>query len=90
MKYLVACDHARQIFDCANEFDARARFTCKRCVKFDLKAERFVYKDVRMYRASAEDEKGLSAGVINDGKRSKDLAKLDQVDWVNDSNWVRV
>lgn len=85
MKYLVACDHARQIIDRPSWIDARGQFTCKKCVKFDLENERWVYDDIRVYLAQPGDELALAPGTVDVTASRKNLAKLkaDNLDWVN-------
>ena len=85
MKYLIACDHQRQIIDRPTWFAARAEFTCKKCVKFDLEKERWVHDDIRVYLAQSGDELALAPGTVDVTASRKNLAKLksDNLDWVN-------
>lgn len=80
MNFPIVCNHERLVIDKPTARDARMALTCKRCKVFDLKAEKLMFRDVRIYRANATDMKACSHMVP---KRKREIkAPLDQLDWV--------
>ncbi len=80
MRFLVSCDHEQKILEASVPLEARAKFTCKKCVTFSLKASKWNYKNVRVYRAEAWDQQAAVAhGPV---KEKPKKAVLDQMDWV--------
>ena len=80
MTYLVVCDHARLIVDRSTQQDALTEFRCTRCKYFDIKAEKWMFRDVRVYLATASD---IAAGSHSMPKmvRGKKIIR-EQLDWV--------
>ena len=85
MRFLVTCDHIRQIVEQNSYAVAIAQHPCKRCKVFDLEREKWVYKDIRIYAAVPEDERILAQTHVPIDKSRKPL--LDQTDWVKASGW---
>lgn len=81
MTYLLICDHARTIVEAIDADQARQMLPCKKCRVFDLQAEKWLYKDVRIYRATTDDVK------VGSGTREPIARKrtaLDQLDWIKE------
>lgn len=80
MTFLIVCDHERLVISKPTAQDAMMALACKRCRVFDLEAEKWVFRDVRIYRANEADMKAGSH-VVPKIKREI-MAPLDQLDWV--------
>jgi hypothetical protein len=77
----MCCDHNRQVSTASDIYQALHEFACKRCKKFDLVKEQWRYGDIRIYRATAEDER-LAGQQLKEPPRPLRV-KLNQLDWVN-------
>jgi len=80
MKFLVVCDHRKQIIDQNTGQDAVATFACKKCVTFHMKTSTWRYKNIRVYLANQKDvEIVVDMKEAVPPKRHKDIL---QIDWV--------
>jgi hypothetical protein len=80
MKYLVVCDHRKQIIEQPTGAEVVTVFKCKRCVTFDMKTSLWRYKNVRVYLANKKDiEIVVDMKQATTPNRYKDTL---QTDWV--------
>lgn len=77
MKFLVVCNHRKWTVEAVNPMDARGMIECKKCKVFDLEKERWVYRDVRVYRWL--DDRMVRSDVLPVRVKAE---KVDQLDWV--------
>lgn len=81
MQYLIVCDHRKEVIESKNGQEAMLMFKCSRCVRFDMKASKWRYKNLRVYVPSTKDLELVGAS-----KESKEKPKrykeLRQLDWV--------
>jgi hypothetical protein len=74
------CDHARLIVDRPTQQDALTEFRCARCKNFDIVAEKWMFRDVRVYLATASD---IAVGSHSMPKMVRDKKIIrEQLDWV--------
>lgn len=55
MRYLVVCDHKKDIITSQNYAEAVEAFHCRWCLKLDLERKKPSYGDVRVYEATESD-----------------------------------
>jgi hypothetical protein len=76
MKFLVCCNHEKRTVVADNPDEAAKMCECLKCVFFDLKQSKHIYRDVRVY----SEEKDIVAKSIN--TREKYKVMPEQLDWV--------
>jgi hypothetical protein len=84
MKYLVVCAHRKSIVDNDDpRYDVRQAHRCSSCVGFNLKMQRWSFKDVRVYEATDKE-----IAIVGMAKQAPAFQRPEpvkgQLDWVQD------
>ena len=80
MKYLLVCDHRKQIVEHSNPSEAKKMLNGKTCCGFNLKDQKWRFRDVRVFIATPKDVE-----IVAGGKSVKSKARFTekaQLDWV--------
>lgn len=73
--FLVVCDHEKFTVEATDVPDAIYQVRCKKCKVLDLKSEKWVFRDVRVYEESAT----IEAKSLPTVRSKRD--DMEQLDW---------